>query len=55
VLPTEGWVTTAALAVMAVAVVVTLVTGIDYVLRAWRLRRTSARSEAKRARRLDAR
>ncbi|HEX7186884.1 MAG TPA: CDP-diacylglycerol--glycerol-3-phosphate 3-phosphatidyltransferase [Actinomycetes bacterium] len=52
VLPTEGWVTTAALSVMAVAVVVTVVTGIDYVLRAVRLRRTSARSEARRARRL---
>ena len=51
VLPTEGWVTTAALTVMAVAVVVTLVTGIDYVLRAVTLRRTSPRAQAKRARR----
>jgi CDP-diacylglycerol--glycerol-3-phosphate 3-phosphatidyltransferase len=51
VLPTEGWVTTAALAVMGVAVVVTVVTGIDYVLRALVLRRTSPRAQAKRARR----
>ena len=51
VLPTQGWVTTAALVVMGVAVVVTVVTGIDYVLRAVRLRRTSARSLLKRSRR----
>ena len=51
VLPTQGRVTTAALVVMGVAVVVTVVTGIDYVLRAVRLRRTSARSRLKRARR----
>jgi CDP-diacylglycerol--glycerol-3-phosphate 3-phosphatidyltransferase len=50
VLPTEGWLNTVALAVMAVAVVVTVVTGVDYVLRALRLRRTSARAEARRAR-----
>ncbi len=37
--------------VMVVAVVVTLVTGIDYVARAVRLRRTSPRALAKRARR----
>jgi CDP-diacylglycerol--glycerol-3-phosphate 3-phosphatidyltransferase len=49
VLPTEGWLNTAALVVMGVAVVVTVVTGVDYVLRAVRLRRTSARSEARRA------
>jgi CDP-diacylglycerol--glycerol-3-phosphate 3-phosphatidyltransferase len=50
VLPTEGWLNTAALVVMGVAVVVTVATGVDYVLRAVRLRRTSARTEAKRAR-----
>jgi CDP-diacylglycerol--glycerol-3-phosphate 3-phosphatidyltransferase len=50
VLPTEGWLNTVALVVMGVAVVVTVVTGVDYVLRALRLRRTSARSEARRAR-----
>ncbi|MGH8894066.1 MAG: CDP-diacylglycerol--glycerol-3-phosphate 3-phosphatidyltransferase [Actinomycetes bacterium] len=49
VLPTEGWVNTAALSVMAVAVVVTVATGVDYVLRAMTLRRTSARAEARRA------
>ncbi|GAB3596706.1 CDP-diacylglycerol--glycerol-3-phosphate 3-phosphatidyltransferase [Angustibacter peucedani] len=38
-------------AVMAVAVVVTVVTGVDYVARAVRLRRTSPRALAKRARR----
>ncbi len=37
--------------VMAVAVVVTVVTGLDYVARAIRLRRTSPRALAKRARR----
>jgi CDP-diacylglycerol--glycerol-3-phosphate 3-phosphatidyltransferase len=36
---------------MAVAVVVTLVTGLDYVARAVQLRRTSERAEMKRARR----
>lgn len=51
VLPTEGWVTTAALTVMGVAVVVTVVTGVDYVVRAVTLRRTSPRAAAKRARR----
>jgi CDP-diacylglycerol--glycerol-3-phosphate 3-phosphatidyltransferase len=50
VLPTEGWLNTAALVVMGVAVVVTVVTGVDYVLRALRLRRTSARSAARRER-----
>lgn len=51
VLPTEGWVTTAALTLMGVAVVVTVVTGLDYVVRAVTLRRTSPRAAAKRARR----
>lgn len=51
VLPTEGAVTTGALVVMGVAVVVTMVTGVDYVLRAVRLRRTSERSALKRSRR----
>ena len=36
---------------MGVAVVVTVATGIDYVLRALVLRRTSPRAQAKRARR----
>ena len=49
VLPTEGWLTTVALWVMAVAVVVTLATGVDYVARAVTLRRTSERTLRKRA------
>ena len=47
VLPTTGWLEDVALLVMAVAVVVTVVTGVDYVLRALRLRRTSARTTAR--------
>jgi len=47
VLPTTGWLEAVALLVMAVAVVVTVVTGLDYVLRALRLRRTSARTTAR--------
>jgi CDP-diacylglycerol--glycerol-3-phosphate 3-phosphatidyltransferase len=39
---------------MAVAVVVTVVTGLDYVARAVTLRRTSERAAMKRARRLAA-
>ena len=49
VLPTSGEVHTAALVVMAAAVVVTLATGLDYVLRALSLRRTSERTARKRA------
>ena len=44
VLPTEGWLRTVALTVMAAAVVVTVVTGVDYVARAVRLRRGSLRT-----------
>jgi CDP-diacylglycerol--glycerol-3-phosphate 3-phosphatidyltransferase len=47
VLPTTGWLEDLALLVMAVAVIVTVVTGVDYVLRALRLRRTSARTSAR--------
>jgi CDP-diacylglycerol---glycerol-3-phosphate 3-phosphatidyltransferase len=47
VLPTTGWLEAVALLVMAVAVIVTVVTGVDYVLRALRLRRTSARTSAR--------
>ena len=50
VLPLSGWLGTARAVVMAVAVVVTVVTGVDYIARALRLRRTSARAEMKRAR-----
>ena len=51
VLPLDGWLHEAALVVMYVAVAVTVVTGVDYVARALRLRRTSARAAMKRARR----
>jgi CDP-diacylglycerol--glycerol-3-phosphate 3-phosphatidyltransferase len=50
VLPLSGALDTARAVVMAVAVVVTVVTGIDYVARALTLRQTSARAEMKRAR-----
>jgi CDP-diacylglycerol--glycerol-3-phosphate 3-phosphatidyltransferase len=50
VLPTEDLLRTGALTLMGVAVVVTVVTGVDYVARALTLRRTSARSAARRAR-----
>ncbi len=36
-----------AVVVMAVAVIVTVVTGLDYVVKAWRLIRTSARTQAR--------
>jgi CDP-diacylglycerol--glycerol-3-phosphate 3-phosphatidyltransferase len=51
VLPLSGGGHTVAEAVMAVAVVVTVVTGVDYLLRAGRLRRTSERTARKRAQR----
>jgi CDP-diacylglycerol--glycerol-3-phosphate 3-phosphatidyltransferase len=49
VLPLSGLLHGVALVVMYVAVAVTVVTGVDYVARALRLRRTSARAQAKRA------
>ena len=49
VLPLSGGAHTVAEVVMAVAVVVTVVTGADYLLRAARLRRTSERTARKRA------
>jgi CDP-diacylglycerol--glycerol-3-phosphate 3-phosphatidyltransferase len=51
VLPLGGWLEVAALGVMYVAVLVTIVTGVDYVQRAVQLRRTSDRAAMKRARR----
>ncbi len=51
VLPLTGPPASARAWVMALAVVVTVVTGLDYVVRAVRLRRTSARAQTKRARR----
>jgi CDP-diacylglycerol--glycerol-3-phosphate 3-phosphatidyltransferase len=49
-LPLTGWLATGRAVVMAVAVVVTVVTGVDYVLRALTLRQTSERAAMKRAR-----
>jgi CDP-diacylglycerol---glycerol-3-phosphate 3-phosphatidyltransferase len=51
VLPLGGALATTAAVVMAVAVLVTLVTGVDYVVRAVTLRRTSERAQLKRQRR----
>jgi CDP-diacylglycerol--glycerol-3-phosphate 3-phosphatidyltransferase len=48
-----GWRAVAGV-VMAVAVIVTVVTGVDYVVKAWRLVRTSPRTQARRAARSDA-
>lgn len=50
VLPLSGLAASARTFVMAAAVLVTVVTGVDYVLRAIRLRRTSPRAEMKRHR-----
>ena len=51
VLPLTGWLATLRAVVMAVAIAVTAVTGIDYVARALTLRQTSERAAMKRARR----
>jgi CDP-diacylglycerol--glycerol-3-phosphate 3-phosphatidyltransferase len=53
ILPLSGWLETARAVVMVVAVVVTVVTGADYVARALRLRQTSDRAAMKRARKAD--
>jgi CDP-diacylglycerol--glycerol-3-phosphate 3-phosphatidyltransferase len=55
VLPLSGWLGTARAVVMVVAVVVTVVTGVDYVARALTLRQTSARAAMKRARKAERR
>ncbi len=52
VLPLSGALHVLAVALMAAAVVLTVVTGVDYVVRAVKLRRTSDRSALKRARRV---
>jgi CDP-diacylglycerol---glycerol-3-phosphate 3-phosphatidyltransferase len=52
VLPLSGALQVVAVALMAAAVVLTVVTGVDYVVRAVKLRRTSDRSALKRARRV---
>lgn len=49
VLPLSGLLATASAVVMGAAVVVTVVTGLDYCLRAYRLRRTSQRTAWKKA------
>jgi CDP-diacylglycerol--glycerol-3-phosphate 3-phosphatidyltransferase len=54
-LPLSGWAASMRFWLLAAAVVVTLVTGADYVARAVTLRRTSPRAEMKRARRAAAR
>ena len=51
ILPLTGWAATVRFWLMAAAVVITVVTGADYVMRALRLRQTSPRAEMKRARR----
>ena len=51
ILPLGGVLDDVALLIMYVAVIVTVVTGVDYVVRAVRLRRTSERTVLKRARR----
>ncbi len=53
VLPLSGLLASVRGGLMALAVVVTVVTGLDYVARAVVLRRTSARAEMKRARRAE--
>jgi CDP-diacylglycerol--glycerol-3-phosphate 3-phosphatidyltransferase len=45
-LPLSGWLVTVRTGVMLVAVVLTVVTGVDYVLRAMRLRRTARAAAA---------
>jgi CDP-diacylglycerol---glycerol-3-phosphate 3-phosphatidyltransferase len=51
VLPLAGWAASARFWLMLAAVVITVVTGVDYVARALHLRRTSERAAMKRARR----
>ena len=52
-LPLNGLAASTRAPVMAVAVLVTVVTGVDYVVRAVRLRRTSERADMKRRRRAE--
>jgi CDP-diacylglycerol---glycerol-3-phosphate 3-phosphatidyltransferase len=51
ILPLAGWAASLRYWLLAAALVVTVVTGADYVARALRLRQTSARAQMKRARR----
>jgi CDP-diacylglycerol--glycerol-3-phosphate 3-phosphatidyltransferase len=50
ILPLVGWAATGRFWLLLVAVVITVITGLDYVARAVRLRRTSERAAMKRAR-----
>jgi CDP-diacylglycerol--glycerol-3-phosphate 3-phosphatidyltransferase len=50
VLPLTGWLATSRAYFMALAVIVTIVTGVDYIVRALTLRQTSARAAMKRER-----
>ena len=49
ILPLSGWLRGASAVVLGLAVVVTLVTGVDYIVKALTLRRTSERAAQKRA------
>ena len=49
VLPLSGWLRDASAVVLGAAVLVTLVTGVDYVVKARELRRTSPRAASERA------
>jgi CDP-diacylglycerol---glycerol-3-phosphate 3-phosphatidyltransferase len=51
IIPLTGWAASLRFWMMAIAVAITVVTGVDYVARAVRLRRTSERAAMKRARR----
>jgi CDP-diacylglycerol--glycerol-3-phosphate 3-phosphatidyltransferase len=53
VLPLTGWAADARWVVMGAALVVTVATGVDYCVKAVRLRQTSARAEWKRQRKRD--
>ena len=50
VLPCTGWLATGRAVIMVAAVVITVVTGLDYIVRAVSLRRTSERAAMKRTR-----
>ena len=53
IIPVDGWVADVRGWVMLVAVALTVLTGIDYIVRAIHLRRNSERTAMKRARRAD--
>ena len=53
VMPLSGWWRGASAVVLGAAVIVTVVTGVDYVVKALDLRRTSERAQLKRAKRLE--